>query len=173
MRYFYPNLFKINPAAKTFLDLGCGQGFISLYAAARGLYVDSVDINTEVPSSLQDIANVTYTAADLNTWKSTKKYDIIVAHQIIHFLPKEYVLRKLLPTLCDLLNPGGVLEISAFTTEETLDVPTKYTLEEVVKVLAVSDVEIMKQEAISYNGMHRKLGAHTFHELQVIVKKLK
>ena len=169
MKYSYPSLFEIHPTAKTFLDLGCGQGFISLYAAARGLRVDAVDIETETPASLQSVPTVSYISADLKSWKPAKKYDIIVAHHSIQFLPKEYALQEFIPALCEALNPGGILEIFSFTPEETLNVPTKYALEEVVQ--AVGDLEVIKQKAFSYEGMHKKLGAHTFYELQVIAQK--
>lgn len=128
MLYSYPHLFKLNSGAKTFLDLGCGQGLVSLYAAARGLKAEAVD-----------------------------------------FLPKEYALGELLPRLRDTLNPGGVLEIFTFSPEETLDVPTKYTAEEIIG--ALDGLEIVKQETSSYDGMHRKLGPHTFHEVWIIAKK--
>ncbi|MDD5083740.1 MAG: methyltransferase domain-containing protein [Candidatus Moranbacteria bacterium] len=169
MKYSYPSLFEIHPTAKTFLDLGCGQGFIPLYAAARGLRVDAVDIETETPGPLQSIPTVSYISADLKNWKPVKKYDIIVAHHSIQFLPKEYALQEFLPALCKALNPGGVLEVFSFTPEETLNVPTKYTLEEIVQ--AIGDLEIVKQKAFSYEGMHRKLGPHTFFELHIIAKK--
>ncbi|GEM_PF-1354398 len=169
MKYSYPSLFEIHPTAKTFLDLGCGQGFISLYAAARGLQVDAIDREAETPAALQGVPTVAYTVADLKEWKPIKKYDIIVAHHSIQFLPKEYVLQEFIPALCKALNPGGVLEIFTFTPEETLSVPTKYTLEEVAG--ALGDVEIIEQKAFSYDGMHKKLGAHTFYELHIIARK--
>jgi trans-aconitate methyltransferase len=169
MRYFYPSLFEMHPSAKTFLDLGCGQGLISLYAAARGLQADAVDIDTGTPAPLQGIQAVSYVAADLKNWEPSKKYDIIIAHHSIQFLPKVYVLQQFLPALCSALNPGGLLEIFSFTPKETLSVPTKYSLEEVVS--SIGGLEIIKQEAFSYDGMHRKLGPHTFHELHVIGRK--
>lgn len=67
MKYPYESLLKIHPTAKTLLDLGCGQGFISLYAAARGLRVDAVDIEAEIPAPLQSLPSVAYIVADLNT----------------------------------------------------------------------------------------------------------
>lgn len=172
MRYSYSSLFRMNPGARTFLDLGCGQGFISLYAAARGLQVKAIDIETETPPSLQDIASVEYIVADLKEWKPTEKFDIIVAHHSIQFLPKEYSLQEFIPHLCTSLNLGGLLEIFTFTPEETLAVPTKYTLEEIVRALAAHGLEIVQQKTLSYDGMHRKVGAHTFHELHVIARKL-
>ncbi len=169
MKYSYQSLFDLHPTARTFLDLGCGQGFIPLYAAARGLQVDAVDIEKETPAPLQGIPSVSYIVADLKEWKPSKQYDIIVAHHSIQFLPKEYALQEFLPTLCRSLNPGGVLEIFTFTPEETLAVPTKYTLEEVIG--ALDGLEVVKQRTFSYDGMHRKLGAHTFYELQVIARR--
>ncbi len=169
MLYSYPHLFKLNPGAKKFLDLGCGQGLVSLYAAARGLKAEAVDIEKETPAPLQDIENINYVSADLKDWNPTGTYDIIIAQHSIQFLPKEYALGKLLPRLRDALNPGGVLEIFTFSPEETLDVPTKYTAEEIVG--ALGGLEIVKQETSSYDGMHRKLGPHTFHEVWIIAKK--
>lgn len=170
MKYPYKSLFNLHKNAKTLLDLGCGQGFISLYAAARGLQVDAIDIEENTPAPLQEVPNVSYIVADLKSWQPTKKYDLIVAHHSIQFLPKEYALQDFLPSLCASLNQGGVLEIFSFTPEETLNVPTKYILEEITASFG-SDMEIIEQKMFSYEGMHRKLGAHTFHELHVIGRK--
>ncbi|MEI7750059.1 MAG: class I SAM-dependent methyltransferase [Candidatus Moraniibacteriota bacterium] len=169
MNYPYRNLFELHPEAKTFLDLGCGRGFVSLYAAARGLTVDAVDIEKEIPVSLEGIPSVTYKVADLKDWRPTKRYDIIVIHHSLQFLPKAYVLQEFLPTICQALNPGGVLEVFTFTPEETLPVPTTYTLDEIVS--AVKELNIIEQKTYSYDGTHRKLGPHTFHELHIIAKK--
>ena len=160
----------MNPNAKTFLDLGCGQGLVSLYAAARGLCVEAVDRGADIPAPLQNIDNVTYVPMDLKEWKPTGTYDIIIAHHSIQFLPKEYVLGQFLPGLCDVLNPGGLLEIFTFTPEETLDIPAKYTVEEMVG--ALHGMEVITQETKSYEKMHRKLGQHTFHEAWVIARKV-
>ena len=131
MKYSYQNLFNLNPTAKTFLDLGCGQGFVSLYACARGLQVDAVDIEKVTPLAIQDLKTVNYISADLNSWQPAHKYDIIVAHHSLQFLSKEYALNEFIPKLCASLNQGGLLEIFSFTSEEELDVPTKYALEEI------------------------------------------
>jgi trans-aconitate methyltransferase len=170
MKYIYKSLFDLHPTAKTFLDLGCGQGFISLYASARGLQADAIDIEEKTPAPLQEIPNASYIVADLKEWKPSKQYDIIVAHHSIQFLPKEYALQDFIPSLCSALNQGGLLEIFSFTPEETLNVPTKYTLEEIIASFG-SVMEIIEQKTVSYEGMHRKLGAHTFHELHVIGKR--
>lgn len=169
MKYSYPSLFDLHPNAERFLDLGCGQGFISLYAAARGLQVDAIDLEMETPAALQGVPTVSYISADLKNWNPDKKHDIIVAHHSIQFLPKDYALQEFIPILCEALSPGGILEIFSFTPEETLNVPTKYTIEEISH--AMGDLEIIKQQAFSYDGMHKKLGAHTFYELQVIARK--
>jgi trans-aconitate methyltransferase len=169
MNYSYRNLFDLHPDVATFLDLGCGRGFVSLYAAARGLTVDAVDIEKETPASLDGIPSVTYMVADLKDWKPTKRYDIIVIHHSLQFLTKAYALQEFLPTICQALNPGGVLEIFTFTPEETLSVPTTYTLEEVRD--ALGELTIIEQKTYSYDGTHRKVGPHTFHELHVIAKK--
>ncbi len=170
MKYSYQNLINLNPAAKTFLDLGCGQGFVSLYACARGLQVDAVDIEKVTPLAIQDLKTVNYISADLNSWQPADKYDIIVAHHSLQFLSKKYALNEFIPKLCASLNQGGLLEIFSFTPEEELNVPTKYTLEEILAALNF-DLEVIKQEVLSYEGLHKKLGKHTFHELHVIARK--
>ena len=170
MKYSYQNLFNLNPTAKTFLDLGCGQGFVSLYACARGLQVDAVDIEKVTPLAIQDLKTVNYISADLNSWQPAHKYDIIVAHHSLQFLSKEYALNEFIPKLCAPLNQGGLLEIFSFTSEEELDVPTKYALEEILAALEIN-LEVIKQEVFSYEDLHKKLGKHAFHELHVIARK--
>ena len=91
MKYSYPSLFKIHPTAKTFLDLGCGQGFIPLYAAARGLQVDAVDIETETPASLQEVPAVLLTLKIGSLPRSMISLSLIIAS---NFYPKSMLFKS-------------------------------------------------------------------------------
>jgi release factor glutamine methyltransferase len=44
---------KINLKGKTFLELGCGSGILSLFAASKGAKVTATDINTKAITYLQ------------------------------------------------------------------------------------------------------------------------
>ncbi|MBU2496983.1 MAG: methyltransferase domain-containing protein [Nanoarchaeota archaeon] len=70
---------------KTVLDLGCGKGRISLRFARKGIKVDGVDIKDNNIST----ENFTFIQKDFEDFEIAKKYDLIIASFILHFMKKE------------------------------------------------------------------------------------
>lgn len=81
---------RIDWSGKTVLDLGCAEGLISKYAAQSGASgVTGIEI---VPGHVEraikecDCHPCTFECADLNTWSSEAKYDIVLMLAILHKL---------------------------------------------------------------------------------------
>lgn len=95
---------------KTALDVGCGAGgrFVRTMESG-GFWVTGVDVSCEMVK-LAKKANPehTFIHADICTWETDEKFDLITAWDSIFHLPlsmHEPVLKK----LCDMLKPDGVL----------------------------------------------------------------
>ena len=75
---------------QTVLDLGCAEGLISLECARRGaLAVQGVEIRADHVAAGRKLIGdlpVTLDAGDLNTWRPTKTYGIVLALALLHKL---------------------------------------------------------------------------------------
>ncbi|TSC72166.1 MAG: hypothetical protein G01um101438_669 [Parcubacteria group bacterium Gr01-1014_38] len=151
------------------LDLGCGKGIVSLYAAARGLTVDAVDKTPEPPPLFRDVPNIRFVAADLEQWTPTRTYDIILCHYVLHFLDRTYVVRDFLPTLIHHLNPRGVLQLFVFTPQDFTSVPTKFSPEELLPIFR--NLDISKNEMFIEKEDHPPIGKHEHHTLWLAARR--
>jgi SAM-dependent methyltransferase len=91
------------------LDLACGHGRHSLYAAQEGYRVDAIDRDSSALFDLNCMANITTYLADLEVaqWQpQNRSYDGIIVTR--------YLYRPLLQTLFEILKPGGVLIYETF-----------------------------------------------------------
>lgn len=161
--------FELHPTAKTALDLGCGKGIVSVYAAAKGLTVDAVDKAPEPPPLFQDLPNIRFVSADLAQWTPTRSYDIILCHYVLHFLDRTYVVRDFLPTLINHLNPRGVLQLFVFTPQDFTSVPTKFSPEELLPIF--HNLDILKNETFIEKEDHPPIGKHEHHTLRLAVRR--
>lgn len=86
------------------LDLACGNGRHAMWFAKHDFYVDAMDCDAQVTSSMEAINNINVIIADVEAsdWpQSDQRYDGLVVSR--------YLYRPLLQTLATMLNPGGVL----------------------------------------------------------------
>jgi len=91
------------------LDLACGSGRHTRWLADNHWQVNAVDRNEAALAELQQLANVSTMAADLENdiWPySGRRFDGIVVSRYLH--------RPLLPQLIESLHAGGVLIYETF-----------------------------------------------------------
>ena len=101
------------------LDLGCGEGGDALWLAARGWTVTGVDLSPTAvarASAAADAAGipaerVRFVAADLETWSSDGRYDLVTASflQSPIAFPREEILRR----ASRMVAPGGRILVIA------------------------------------------------------------
>jgi len=83
------------------LELGCGEGGISLELARRNFDVTCIDISKTAielikKEALKKNVKINVICADLGIYKIKEKYDIIIAKGFFHFLPKKNTLKLIL-----------------------------------------------------------------------------
>jgi len=124
---FLEKIAEENPRA-TFLDIGTGSGILSIAAAKLGFSkIDAFDNSQDSliaieknihlnPLSKGDFLSknvkINYFIADLTTYKSTQKYDVVVANIISSILIKNA------KTICSAVKPGGTLILSGILTKQ-------------------------------------------------------
>src|SRR5664280_1916433 len=80
------------PSGSSVLDLGCGAGRNALPLAQAGMNVTAVDVSQAGCARVSAIAAessipITVVHEDLRSYEFTEKYDVIIAHGILHLLP--------------------------------------------------------------------------------------
>lgn len=146
-------LLRMHPNAKTFLDLGCGPGRVSRYAAFRGLNVLAIDRWRMVPERIRGMERVRYLQKDLHNWSPEEEtWDIMVLLNVIQFLDRDYVLETFLPRLVTRLNPAGLIEIETFSpgAGESFNALSRYIPDEIVKSL--KGLSILEQRMFEHDG---------------------
>jgi 2-polyprenyl-3-methyl-5-hydroxy-6-metoxy-1,4-benzoquinol methylase len=122
------------------LDLGCGEGGLSLALAKAGFKVSCLDISRKAIDEINEKAaknKVTMTAicADLESYKINENYDIVILCGILHFFGKGY--SKKIKEIKDKTNKHGIHIVDAFVS--------KYLSEdELIKMY--SDWKILEKE---------------------------
>ena len=95
--------------AGTALDLGCGAGVFSIYMAKSGYQVTGLDF---IPKALEMAsqlakekgAHVNWVQADLLTWNTATKFDIILDSGCLHTISNK---KKFKDNVVSWLAPGG------------------------------------------------------------------
>jgi ribosomal protein L11 methyltransferase len=110
---------------KTVLDMGCGTGILGILASMKGAKkVTAIDIDewsftgTNENAALNNIDNMTVKQGDAGLL-GDEKFDIILAN--IH----KNVLITDMPVYYNVLQPGGLLVMSGFYTEDLQDIKMK------------------------------------------------
>lgn len=96
-----------NPMAKI-LDIGCGNGNISLALGSMGYSVTGVDIDQtsiDTASGRNTFENVKFEVLDANSFSMLDAFDAVVCSEVLEHLHKPY---ELLESIYRILKPGGV-----------------------------------------------------------------
>jgi len=119
---------KYNPTVKTFLDLGCGDGFLGhfiykLYPNSQGIFVDISEkmINKAKLKDLENKSDFFVENFSNPNWFETinNKFDLIISGFSIHHIENDQK-KRLYNDIYKLLNPNGI-----FLNLEHVSSPTK------------------------------------------------
>lgn len=94
------------------LEIGCGTGTTALHHAPRVARLLATDISPRMieiargKAEATSIDNVSFEVSGINALDTTKRYDVILAHSILHLLVD---VPKTLRQLHRMLKPGGLL----------------------------------------------------------------
>lgn len=98
----------------TALDVGCGEGSDAVWLANHGWHVTAVDISQvalDRGKAHDPTGRVTWTQADLGTWKPPAGTFDLVSSQFVHFPPEGR--QAFFEQLAIAVKPGGTLLIVA------------------------------------------------------------
>lgn len=101
---------QVNPAMRTALDVGCGEGELAEALSVRGLSVTGLDVNGDVLAVAQKRGcDVTWVQGDvLGGSLEGEQFDLVTAVASIHHLPD---FGDALAHLTELVTPGGKLVV--------------------------------------------------------------
>lgn len=102
------------------LDIGAGDGELSLWLAKRGFAVDALEPQPELAEGLRRSmpASVRPLQMDILDFSLIEgHYTLIVASAVLHFI-EDGALPQLAGRLMNALAPGGMLFAAAFTTDD-------------------------------------------------------
>jgi tellurite methyltransferase len=107
------------PAGAVALDIGCGDGRNALCLAQHGLRVDAFDASAAGVRKCHARArarsvSVRAWVQDVRTFVFRRQYDLVVAHGVLHLLPRD-VWRDLLDSARHHTRPGGWNIVAVFT----------------------------------------------------------
>ena len=109
------------PEAASVLDAGCGEGRNARFLAARGFRVDAFDVSAAGIDKLTRMAardglHVNAWTDDLNTFRYSRCYDLIISHGVLHLLERE-VWSRVIARMKAHTRPGGANVVAVFTDE--------------------------------------------------------
>ncbi|MBI2239991.1 MAG: methyltransferase domain-containing protein [Magnetospirillum gryphiswaldense] len=93
------------------VDLGCGTGNVTRILAERwpDAHVTGVDSSPHMlEAAAQESTAITWTQADMGTWKPPEKVDVLFSNAALHWLGDH---GTLFPRLAGLVTPGGWLAV--------------------------------------------------------------
>jgi len=102
------------------LDLGCGEGGISLALAEKGFEVTSVDISDTAIKAIKDEAEkrdiqINAICADLDNYKIEENYDLIICMGTLHFVEE---FKELVKAVKEHTNEQGINVLDVLTGKE-------------------------------------------------------
>lgn len=173
-------LSEILPLAKKgrALDLGCGCGGNSIFLVRRGFQVVALDKRQEAidclkkrlkSRRLKSLISAKRIDISRSLWPK-KKYSLILALNILHFLPSwraQFLIRKMKASL--LL--GGIIFIRIFSHKNRPISKGYHPSPSVIRRL-FKDFQILEARHYHVKENHPPLGPHTHWVLDLVAKKI-
>lgn len=106
---------KYIQAGQMILDIGCGGGPLSIFAASRGARVKGVDLSEKAiaennkASQYLEMGNLTFACENFMEYHDATVYDVVMMTEVLEHLPDD---RRALEKIHDLLAPQGSLLMS-------------------------------------------------------------
>lgn len=117
-RTLLPHLDRLLQKDKKVLDIGCGNGALSFFAASKGCQVFGIDVSKKAILGCQinaqrlDLSkNLIFHAKNFNNprVKIVAKFDLVICSEVLEHLPNDL---QVLKRIYQLLKPGGMLFLS-------------------------------------------------------------
>lgn len=103
----FNELLKEDISNKSFLDAGCGTGWFSKAASARGAQVTAMDLGEGLLSKVREKTDVTTVVGSLMDIPFPENsFDIVMSSEVIEHTPDP---KEAIKELCRVLKPGGKL----------------------------------------------------------------
>jgi 2-polyprenyl-3-methyl-5-hydroxy-6-metoxy-1,4-benzoquinol methylase len=96
------------------LDIGCGDGWVSLLLAQKGMHLDGLDLSeaqielARRRAQVMELDNVTFRCARAANLPKGARYESVIIHATLHHLDQEQR-QTLLHQISTMLTPGGRL----------------------------------------------------------------
>jgi SAM-dependent methyltransferase len=137
------------------LDLGCGDGRITLYLATAGHHVTGVDLSPVALDKLRAVArrrglenNITLLEGDIrNVDHSSETYDLVVAATVLDHLPKKDI-APAFENIVRSIKRGGTL----FVRVHNVDDPGRIDAENASELREAIEYYFAKQELLGLAG---------------------
>ena len=112
------------------LDLGCGDGRNSIFFSSLGHKVTAIDTSKSYISFLKQAADfgnyhLEPICSDVRNWNFDKSFDVILAHGLLHYFPKEYAI-SFIKKIQKHTKEGGVNIITIAPSTEDGDIPEDF-----------------------------------------------
>lgn len=99
----------VPPWARSALDVGCGNGLLSLDLLNSVPDVTGIDLDEQVLDEARGVSDqITWLQGDVMTFDFDRRFDVVASAATLHHLPD---LASALTRLADLTAPGGVLAV--------------------------------------------------------------
>ncbi len=123
---------------KKALDIGCGDGKISLGLAMAGCKVIAIDKDKKKLAKLKGERNIETIHKDIRDYRIRRKFDLIISRYCLNFIPRPDF-KKLIKDIYRSLQKDGIFYLFIFSKDDPMaqkyDSDRFYTKKEIMGLL--------------------------------------
>lgn len=110
-KFIEDNIGRSLPDTPSFLEVGCGMGYLTYSLIKAGYQAKGIDISLNAVNEAIEKYGDYYEQADLYEWSrlNAKRYDVVICTEVIEHIPDPV---SFLAALLKLLNPGGFIVLT-------------------------------------------------------------